>query len=549
MLDIHILSPVVKALPQSQPIPCQHRVEGLRNEVISFQVAYRLKNREKWSNPYLRLEVDSPAKDHLQVRRVKHVPVRTPAYPSADDNYLNAKQPGIYPDVLEHIPPHGIRAFPHCWETLWFDFKPEGKLPGGDYPFTLRLYDEKRNVLAGEVSLSIHLIDDLLPKQTLIHTRWLHTDCLADWYCVPVFSEAYWQIVENYVQCMVDHGINMVLMPTHTPPLDTRIGAYRPAVQLVDVTLHEGTYAFRFEKLHRWVEMCKRCGVEYYEIPHLFTQWGAGFAPQINAETEAGIKRIFGWDTAATGESYAAFLRAYLPALQAELEALGIADCTVFHISDEPSQEHLENYLAAKELARGILPNAWFIDALSNVAFYDAGAVEHPVPGTTDIEPFLQRDIPDLWTYYCCAQGRDVSNVFVAMPGARTRILGTQLYKFNIKGFLQWGFNFYYSQFSDYLIDPWLDTDCDGFIQSGDAYQVYPGRDGKPVASIRLMLVQQALQDLRAMQRLEQLTDRQTVLDLIDAGIEPIRFDRYPQEESYILDLRNRINREIEKHL
>lgn len=189
------------------------------------------------------------------------------------------------------------------------------------------------------------------------------------------------------------------------------------------------------------------------------------------------------------------------------------------------------------------------IDALSDVAFYDSGAVEHPVPGTNHIEPFLDRNIDWLWTYYCCGQCVDVSNVFLAMSGARTRILGAQMYKYNIAGFLQWGFNFYYSQSSDYLIDPWLDVDNDCFGQAGDGFQVYPGRGGKPVVSMRMMLVVQALQDQRAMQLLESLVGRETVLKLIDEGIDPITFSQYPHNDAYILSLREKINTEIEKRL
>ena len=171
------------------------------------------------------------------------------------------------------------------------------------------------------------------------------------------------------------------------------------------------------------------------------------------------------------------------------------------------------------------------------------------MPATNHIEPFLERRVPGLWTYYCIGQGKDVSNLFFAMPGARTRVLGAQLYKFEIEGFLQWGFNFYYSQGSDYPINPWLDTDCDGFTPAGDAYQVYPGPGGQPVESMRLMLVDQALQDLRAMQLLESLSDRETVLRLIDEDVPPIRFASYPHEDAWVLGLRERINREIEKRI
>lgn len=548
MLEVRVLSPVAKVFPDYAPQPCTPRFCGLRNEVISFQLAFRSAEPLNPDKPYLRLEIDSPAKARIHARRVKYLPVRFPQMPNVDDNYLRLGRPGLYPDALTEIPPHGIRAFPTSWESLWIDFEPDG-MDAGEYPAALRLIDEATEQVVGEAEVSLRVLNAFLPRQTLIHTKWFHSDCLATYYGVEIFSEEYWRITENFVRCAVRHGINTILTPIHTPPLDTRVGSYRPTVQLVDVVRENGGYRFGFDRLRRWVDMCKRCGVEYYEIAHLFSQWGAKYAPQICLTTEHGFERLFGWDTEALGEEYTGFVRAYLPAVLAEMKALGVDDKCIFHISDEPSKEHLEGYLAAKAVVGPILKGYKIIDALSDASFYDSGAVEHPVPATNHIEPFLERRVPGLWTYYCIGQGKDVSNLFFAMPGARTRVLGAQLYKFEIEGFLQWGFNFYYSQGSDYPINPWLDTDCDGFTPAGDAYQVYPGPGGQPVESMRLMLVDQALQDLRAMQLLESLSDRETVLRLIDEDIPPIRFASYPHEDAWVLGLRQRINREIEKRI
>lgn len=546
MIELRILSPIAKVFPTSAPEACDARFSGLIGEVVSFQLAFRAKEGSPYGDrSALRLEIDSPEKDNIRVRRVKYIPVRLAALANADADYLNGGAPGLYPDPLMDIPAHGIRLMPKSWESLWFD----ATLPAGDHAVVLRLYSEDTGEKLAETSVQIHIIDAVLPKQTLIHTKWFHCDCLADWYEVDMFSEEHWKIIENYMRCAVEHGINTILTPTHTPPLDTRVGTYRPTAQLVDVTFIGGKYSFGFDKLRRWVKLALDCGFEYFEIAHLFSQWGARCAPQVVAATEDGVKRIFGWDTPATGEAYAGFLDAYLPALLDELEALGVADRTMFHISDEPHADQLDSYLAAKALVKKHMRGQKIIDALSDVAFYDSGAVEHPVPANNHIEPFLERNIPDLWTYYCIGQGVDVANLFVAMSGARTRIFGAQLYKFNIKGILQWAFNYYYAQFSDYLINPWLDTDCDGFAPAGDGFQVYPGRGGKPVASMRLMLILQAMQDMRAMQLLEELADRETVLKLIDEGVEPITFDRFPRTDDYILGLREKINAEIEKRL
>ena len=217
-----------------------------------------------------------------------------------------------------------------------------------------------------------------------------------------------------------------------------------------------------------------------------------------------------------------------------------------FHVSDEPSAEHLDSYLAAKALIAKHLQGYPIMDALSNIEFYKSGAVERPVPASNHIEPFLEANVPGLWTYYCVGQHRDVSNMFMSMPSARNRILGVQLYKFRIAGFLQWGYNFYNAQYSDYPINPYAVTDGDGFSPAGDCFQVYPGEGGVPEESIRMMVTAHALQDLRAMQWLETLVGRERVLELIDGELsEPVTFKRYPRSAEYLLNLRRRVNEEI----
>ncbi|MDD7431394.1 MAG: DUF4091 domain-containing protein, partial [Coriobacteriaceae bacterium] len=155
---------------------------------------------------------------------------------------------------------------------------------------------------------------------------------------------------------------------------------------------------------------------------------------------------------------------------------------------------------------------------------------------------------PDQWTYYCTGQFLDVSNRFMAMPSARNRIYGVQLYKYNIVGILHWGYNFYNSQYSISRINPYAVTDAGGAFPSGDPFLVYPGSDGMPEESIRMMVHYQVLTDLRALQMLERLAGRDFVMDLIEGDLgEPLTFTRYPKSDMYLISLRNRVNREIAK--
>ena len=120
------------------------------------------------------------------------------------------------------------------------------------------------------------------------------------------------------------------------------------------------------------------------------------------------------------------------------------------------------------------------------------------------------------------------------------------MYKYRLDGFLHWGYNFYNSEKSLYPIDPYRCTDASGAFPSGDPFLVYPGKDRKPEESIRLMLMDEAMSDLRAMYLLEDLTDRETVMRCIEqTREEEVTFSKYPRNISYMTACRERVNEAI----
>jgi len=563
-VEVRLLSSLAKVFPRKAPEPPKKEwLTALGGETISFQVAYR--QHEGGSRSWAQLQVSMPDVAQVQIRRVRNVPGYISAIFKTDDGYLSSDD-GLFPDLLEPMDSHMLPLVPGRWQCIWVDITvPSGAMPGR-YPISVAIVNSSETSQDNEeshsnkdlhsnlkvsVETSFEILAAELPTLPIPRTMWFHTDCLAQYYGVDVFSEKHWEIIENFAACAVQHGMNALLTPIHTPPLDTEVGGERLTTQLVDVAVaKDGKYIFGFEKLDRWVQMCRRVGVEYYEIAHLFTQWGAKHAPKIMGTKNGEYVRLFGWETDSIGGEYAGYLRQMLPALIGKLKEWGIADVTFFHISDEPSIEHIETYKKAREIVAPLLAGFKITDALGNYDFYKQGVVTVPIPAVNHIEPFLEGNVPELWTYFCCSQSYKVPNHFFMMPSYRNRVLGVLMYKYNIAGFLHWGYNFYNSMHSIYPVDPFRVTDADGAFPSGDAFIVYPGPEGKPLASLRLMVAQEAFNDFRALKLLEELAGRDVVLGLIDEGLEkPITFSDFPQCDEYLLELRLRVNEEIRKLL
>lgn len=531
--------------------PALTHLSALKNERVSFQFLYTDDTNDA-SLPYRatnhRLQIEGIDKGLASMRRVESVPVTIPCLAEGGDGNFLRTTPGLYPDVLTALPQGVLSIMRGQLQSVWVEIALDERIAAGEYRIALKIVDGSGEILA-ENALTLTVIDALLPPQEMILTQWFHCDCLANYYNVEPWGEEHWRIVENFAATAAKNGINMLLTPVHTPPLDTAVGRERKTVQLVDVTLENGTYSFGFEKLDRWIEMCNRVGIRYFEIAHLFTQWGARCAPKIMATVNGKYKRIFGWETDATSEEYTQYLRAFLTAFLAYMRERGDDKRCYFHLSDEPNQLHIDNYRAAKAIVADLLEGYPIMDALSNFEFYQDGLVKLPIPSNDHIAPFIEANVPGLWTYYCCSQAVGVSNRFIAMPLWRTRSIGMQFYKFNIVGFLHWGYNFYNASLSKSSINPYLDTCANYSFPAGDAFSVYPAQGGTALESVRILSFFEALQDARAFHLAQQLVGRERVIEEMETIFgEEIRFDRCAKSAAPLLQIREKINQIISEN-
>lgn len=524
------------------------KMSALKGERVSFQLVHS-RVMEPGESIYAYRELFTPKfsgalAKYVTVREVQNVGVELPIIVGDSDEYYERTTPGLYPDVLRPLHYGGKTIAKTAFPTaLWIDLTiPKDASEVGESELKIEMVDERNNVQRTEI-LTVDLIDATIPDQDLILTQWFHCDSLAQYYDVEVWSEKHWEIIENFARVAHKNGINLLLTPTFTPPLDTKIGGERLTTQLVEVTVTDGKYSFNFDLLDRWVNMCDRIGIKYFEIAHLFTQWGAKHAPKVMATVNGEYKKIFGWETDAVSEEYVSFLRQFLKEFIEHMKKSGNDKRCFFHISDEPQLEHLESYTAAKKSVADILDGYVIMDALSDYDFFEKGIVDLPIPSNDHIKPFLENNVPNLWTYYCCGQRVNVSNRLISMPSWRNRSIGMQMYKFDIVGFLQWGYNFYNNQFSVDEIEPYTDTAGEHWVPAGDTFSVYPAPHGKCYESLRIVVFHDALQDISAMKLCESYYSKDEIVREIEKILgETLAFDVCAKSEGTMLKIREKIN-------
>ncbi len=532
---------------------------ALLGERFSFQLLY---TDEGETDLPLRLicaiEIKGDLAPFVTMRDVRNLPVEKPVKPDRCDSQYLRTTPGIYPDILTPLRYGGkIILSMDKLRSVWFevdipeDFKGNGKLEISVFPESASVGDTGDANMKNRVPLAVHnlninIIPRVLPEQKLKFTQWFYPDCLASYYNVEVWSDRHFEIVENFLKVYKKRGRNMVYTPVFTPALNVNPPFYRNPCQLVKVFLDKGVYSFDFSLLDRWIDMLDRIGIEYIEMSHFYHQ-NPIYSAKVYATVDGEYKLLFGWETLALSEEYITFLREMLTAMIAHLKERGDDRRCYYHISDEPMANTVEQYIKEKKAIADIVKGYPVMDALSEIELYETGAVEIPVPTTQRIMPFIEKGIDELWTYYACNQVVNYSNCYLSMPLWRTRSLGMQLYKFNIKGFLHWGFNYYNNRGSGDAINPYLDLCGEDWVCAGDTFVVYPDQDGGCLESMRIMSLEEAMQDIRAMELCEKYYSRDEVIKAMEEELgEAITFERCAHTEDEMLRIRERINRMIQ---
>lgn len=535
--EVITVNSLEKVIPSQKPQLIERENTCFSNEVFSFQVAY-CHHTQDLLLQRCTFKVESDLCEYITVRPVLLAPCTT-SQSALNDEWYMVKSAALMPDILSDETEYFVRY--SQWASLWITVK--GDLPAGRHPIRIFLFDGD-GALLGKTEYTLTVYEKPLPKTGLKYAHWFHYDSLVEYYHVPVWSEAYNVIMNAFIKSAVEHGANTLLVPLITPPTNTRIGGERTTVQLVDVKRRNGEYFFDFTRVKKFMRSAEELGVEYFEMPHLYTQWGAKFAAKVIVEEDGEAKSMFGWDVSALSEEYLTFIKAFLIAFVKFLREEGYGeDRCFFHISDEPSRETLPHYLEIRKHIKPILGEYKIFDALSNYEFSSQGAVDIPVVTTDHIIPFLENGVQDLWVYYCCGQGSDgLSNRFMSMPSWRARVLGIQLYAVGCKGFLHWGYNYYNTALSEEYINPYQITDAWGSFQSGDSFVVYPSKKGTPLDSIRHEVLFDGFQDYSALLLLEQKIGRENVLAFLKKYGYKQSFTDYPKCAKTLIAFRKELN-------
>lgn len=531
MLHAWLVTSMQRVYPRFAP--CSRntlRTDVARNEFFSCQVAVRHEpaGGDLCDPKPVRVEVSPESPWTVRVRKVGYIPVAHASTGKPADEVDGLEHlPGFVPDPLLE---QDTFALP-CREThaFWLSLRPARPVAAGRHVVTVKVIQDGTVRRTLKLLVTVHDII-IRPRRGFSVIHWFYNDSLLDFHGCQAFDQRYWRILPNYFRNLAEHGQDTVYIPVFTPPLD---GVKRPT-QLLRVTETEaGRYAFDWRDVRRYLALAKACGLRKFEWTHLFTQWGARQAIRIYHGQGCDKQLLWPAETPATGEAYRNFLSQFLPAFRRFLTKEKLLANSFFHLSDEPHADQQADYRRARLLLKELAPWMKVMDALSDSTFARQRLVDTSVCTITGIAEFIEQGLP-AWCYFCCQPRGRWLNRLLDDSLAKIRMSGWLFYRWPIKGFLHWGYNFWYQPGSEKKIDPFTVADANHWPAwpHGDPFVVYPGKDG-PLDSIRWEVFAESLQDYALLQTVGVSRDSAALASLRS-------FEDFPRTEQWLRRLRRR---------
>lgn len=419
-----------------------------------------------------------------EIRRAGYVPVRAKP-PKSPDDELARMSPGKFPDPLFEDLPFTLRA--NETTPVWITISaPTGTAPG-HYKSEIEFRSGSKTV--ARTSFHIQVTPAIVPaRQTLKVTNWFNLDetAMRQYYDLSAAPGRYWDLIANIARVIAEHRQNTILTPV---------------LSLTDARLNEGSVAYDFSRLDRWVEIFTRAGAaDVIEGGHLIDRAGGYDTPlRIPAFVvdNGTVRRDL---LEASDPRVETHISSFLPALYAHLKEKGWLDRYVQHVLDEAHGSEPPVYLNLVKLVRKTLPGVPTIDAIDQHAGLLGDACDIWVPQLGRFDDAFDairehvRKGGQAWYYVCLFPQTRHMNRFIDYPLLKTRLLHWFNFRYDLTGYLHWGGNHWDADpFTN--TEPALDNGAE-VLPSGDAFITYPWREKNSIhSSIRFEAMREGIED------------------------------------------------------
>ncbi len=450
------------------------KIYGIRGEIISGQF-YIHAGGNKLEAVQVEAEIlksedgnSSISAENIKCNFVRSIPLTENA-PNQPPDVLTRKAPARFPDYLSE--------------------ENQAYIDENSYLAVYITIIIPKNAVAGSyhgmIKVSSGGVEKFLPLSMIVYPLTMPEERhlkVAEWYSTDHFdlhhgiseeySEAWFGILKSYAENMAAHRQNVFEVPAG-------------AIQVLRSRNGKLTFDFtRFDQIAQVFWDTK--GMDFLETGEL-TNFGdsAWFSTDIVFRDFKVKNPESGEVVNMPGKEVIPYL---LPALEKHLRENGWLEKTLFHVKDEPTLRNVRSWKEASSLIRKYAPGLKRFDAIETTFLFDE--IEVAIPKLDHLAAWYEtyetaaREGTELWFYTVgIYQAPRYPNKTIDMPLMDNRIMHWLNYRYDLTGFLHWGWN-------QWTEKPFEETG----MHIGDGWHVYPKKDGV-LNSLRWEQMRNGLQD------------------------------------------------------
>lgn len=487
------VDPLLKVFPESNyfPVAIAH-ADVARGENASFQFVVR-SNAELHN---LKIAVKAPSNGKNSFAEIKKgfvgfVKVGRANPEPSKDSYKPMS--GYFPDPILY---EESRDVPFgTTQPIWVSVKIPADCQPGLYNGSVEITcDVGGHSISKSKSFEIEVYKPVIQKTSLWVTNWFFLDKLS--YLnnnkpAEKHSDIYWELSRVMAKTMAEYRQNVAMIS----PFDH-----------TKFTFENNKWSFDFTNFNKMVQLFVDEGViGRLEGGHLGGRidggWSSPFGLNVPVLKNDSInKELLALDNPRTKDFY----KAFLPAFVGNIKANGWGEQYIQHIADEPIDANVESYIKISKFLKTLVPGLKVIEACHTHQLENMVDVWVPQMNFLNegLDFYTDRETKgdEVWYYTCLAPKGEYANRFIELPLIKTRLLHWVNFKYNIPGYLHWGFNHWGT--SDGISasdDPFDDTSgmilsSGNVLPGGDSWIVYPGYK-RLYPSIRLEAMRDGIVD------------------------------------------------------
>lgn len=457
-------------------------------------------------------------------------------------------------------------------QMLWIDGKIPKDFNKDDIQIKVKAYytnGYEVETLVKEEIIKIEVLDYVLPsvkESDFFLDLWQHPCNWARYYEVPYYSEQHFTIIDNFLSSMSNLGQKVIdLIVTDYPWAGQRCYEVHEnannlfEMNIVRVSKQDGEITCDFSNLDKYIDLCFKHKInKEINLFGLVGNWDAfkfgsplkNYKDAIRINYYDKDRKIFDYIKEEKDFSK------YLNLLFNHLESRNLLDITKI-IVDEPDNIEVFNENVAFIKKSSGNKNIKYKCAVHHQEFFENCEINienlslntceliNNINKLEDIKKELEAKNGYFTWYSCCFP--DKLNVFLDSPLIESRLKGWFTYYCNLDGFLRWAYGVWPGNLfnnATYKKEKW---------KAGDMFLVYPGKDMKPMDSVRCKNLLFGIQDFNILKAMESKLSKEIINKEIESllgkksemkflGGRDIEMNYSIKHEDYITLRKNLIN-------